>query len=270
MSVSSTRYGNTLCYDFVFIDLINSRVKVGLFVTCLVDMVRPRVGFAALELLESVGYEVYVPTTQTCCGQPGYNSGDVASGRQLALKFLNEFEGCDYVVAPSGSCSGMIRTHYPVIFKDDAVLREKLIKLTEKTYELTDFLVNIAKINQLKSNFKGNVTYHDSCSGLRELGIKIQPRALLAQCGIDVKEMVDAEVCCGFGGTFSVKLGDISTRMADNKCTNIHATGAEAIVGGDLGCLLSIEGRLRRTGDSKTQVLHIAEILATHTGKHSQ
>ncbi|MEO6023668.1 MAG: (Fe-S)-binding protein [Burkholderiales bacterium] len=240
-------------------------MKVGLFVTCLVDMVRPRIGFATLELLESLGYEVLVPESQTCCGQPGYNSGDVESGRQMALKFLGEFEDCDYVIAPSGSCSGMIRTHYPVIFKDDAKQLARLVKLSEKTYELTDFLVNIAKVTQLKSNFSGTVTYHDSCSGLRELGIKKQPRALLSQCGVSVTEMTDAEVCCGFGGTFSVKLGDISTRMADNKCINIHATVADAIVGGDLGCLLSIEGRLRRTGDHKTQVLHIAEILAGAT-----
>ena len=245
-------------------------MKIGLFVTCLVDLVRPRIGFATLELLESLGYEVLVPALQTCCGQPGYNSGDVASGRQMALKFLDEFEDCSYVISPSGSCSGMIRTHYPVIFKDDdAALLARLSRLAEKTYELTDFLVNVAKVKQLKSNFSRTVTYHDSCSGLRELGIKKQPRALLSQCGIGVKEMTDAEVCCGFGGTFSIKLGDISTRMADNKCVNIHATGADAIVGGDLGCLLSIEGRLRRTGDHKTQVLHIAEILAGATNKNS-
>ena len=244
-------------------------MKIGLFVTCLVDLVRPRIGFATLELLESLGYEVLVPESQTCCGQPGYNSGDVASGKQMALKFLNEFEGCDYVIAPSGSCGGMIHTHYPVIFKEDPATLARLTKLTDKTYELTDFLVSVAKVTQLKSSFAGTVTYHDSCSGLRELGIKKQPRALLDHCGINIKEMVDAEVCCGFGGTFSIKLGDISTRMADNKCVNIHATGADAIVGGDLGCLLSIEGRLRRTGDHKTQVLHIAELLAGATNKNS-
>jgi L-lactate dehydrogenase complex protein LldE len=237
-------------------------VRVGFFVTCLVDLVRPRIGFAAIELLESAGCEVVVPATQTCCGQPGYNSGDVKSGRALALKFLNEFEGCDYVVAPSGSCSGMIRTHYPVIFKDEPETLGRLTALTDKTYELTDFLVNIVKLNKFKTNFSGSITYHDSCSGLRELGVKSQPRALLTQCGLPVTEMLDAEVCCGFGGTFSVKLGDISTRMADNKCVNANATGADAIVGGDLGCLLTIEGRLRRNGDKKTQVLHVAEILA--------
>ena len=239
-----------------------SAVRVGLFVTCLVDLVRPRIGFAAINLLESAGCEVVVPTTQTCCGQPGYNSGDVQSGRALALKFLDEFQGCEYVVAPSGSCAGMIRTHYPEIFKNEPKILSRLIALTDKTYELTDFLVNVLKLEKLKTDFSGSITYHDSCSGLRELNVKKQPRALLNQCGLAVSEMTDAEVCCGFGGTFSIKLGDISTRMADNKCVNAQATGANAIVGGDLGCLLTIEGRLRRNGDKNTQVLHVAEVLA--------
>jgi L-lactate dehydrogenase complex protein LldE len=238
-------------------------VRVGLFVTCLVDLVRPSIGFAAIKLLESAGCDVVVPSSQTCCGQPGYNSGDVKSGREMALKFLEEFQDCDYVVAPSGSCSGMIRTHYPVIFKNEPEILRLITALTEKTYELTDFLVNVVKLQKPQTNFSGSITYHDSCSGLRELNVKQQPRALLKQCGLAVTEMVDAEVCCGFGGTFSIKLGDISTRMADNKCVNAQATGAGAIVGGDLGCLLSIEGRLRRNGDHKTQVLHIAEILTS-------
>jgi L-lactate dehydrogenase complex protein LldE len=238
-------------------------VRVGLFVTCLVDLVRPNIGFAAIKLLESAGCEVVVPASQTCCGQPGYNSGDVKSGRDMALKFLEEFQDCDYVVAPSGSCSGMIRIHYPVIFKDEPEILRRLSELTEKTYELTDFLVNVVKLEKLQTDFSGSITYHDSCSGLRELNVKQQPRALLQQCGLTVTEMTDAEICCGFGGTFSIKLGDISTRMADNKCVNAEATGASAIVGGDLGCLLSIEGRLRRNGDHKTKVLHIAEILTS-------
>ena len=238
-------------------------MRVGFFVTCLVDLVRPRIGFAAIELLQLAGCEVVVPSTQTCCGQPGYNSGDIKSGRDLALKFLEEFQGCDYVVAPSGSCSGMIRMHYPVIFKDEPETLARLTALTNKTYELTDFLVNVVKLDTLQTNFSGTITYHDSCSGLRELGVKNQPRTLLKQCGVAVTEMLDAEVCCGFGGTFSIKLGDISTRMADNKCVNAQATGANAIVGGDLGCLLTIEGRLRRNGDKATKVLHIAEVLAS-------
>ncbi len=240
-------------------------MRVGFFVTCLVDLVRPRIGFAAIKLLENSGCEVVVPGAQTCCGQPGYNSGDVRSGRELARKFLQEFEGCDYVVTPSGSCGGMIRTHYPSLFKDESDFLKRLTTLTERTYELTDFLVNIVKLDKLATLFPGPVTYHDSCCGLRELGINKQPRILLDRCGIVVKEMVDADVCCGFGGTFSIKLGDISTRMAENKCVNIQASGAGSIVGGDLGCLLNIEGRLRRTGDDKTKVLHVAEVLADMT-----
>ncbi len=238
-------------------------MRVGLFVTCLVDLVRPRIGFATIKLLEAAGCEVVVPASQTCCGQPGYNSGDRESGRALALKFLREFEGCDYVVAPSGSCAGMIRAHYPDVFKHEAAQLTRLTRLTERTYELTDFLVNVVKLESLPDSYRGAITYHDSCSGLRELGVKRQPRALLAKLPrVELREMTDAEVCCGFGGTFSVKLGDISTRMADNKCKNIQATGAGAIVGGDLGCLLNIEGRLRRIGDDKTRVLHVAEVLA--------
>jgi L-lactate dehydrogenase complex protein LldE len=238
-------------------------MRVGLFVTCLVDLMRPRIGFAALRLLEAAGCEVIVPDTQTCCGQPGYNSGDRAPARALALKVLREFTGCDYVVAPSGSCAGMIREHYPRLFQDEPQQLEKISEFARRTYELTDFLVNVAKLQNIPASFHGSITYHDSCSGLRELGVKSQPRQLLAKTpGLQLREMQDCETCCGFGGTFSVKLGDISTRMADNKCNAIQASGAAAVVLGDLGCMLNIEGRLRRRGDYKTRVLHVAEVLA--------
>ncbi len=238
-------------------------MRVGLFVTCLVDLMRPRIGFAALKLLEAAGCEVVVPQTQTCCGQPGYNSGDRASAKALARKLLAEFEGCEYVVLPSGSCAGMIRTHYPELFRDAPDELERLRKLCERTYELTDFLVNIAGVKTVPGSFNGTVTYHDSCSGLREMGVKAQPRALLAKVpGLAIEEMEEAEVCCGFGGTFSVKFGDISSHIADRKCDNIAAAGADAVVLGDLGCMLNIEGRLRRRGDMRTRVLHVAEVLA--------
>jgi L-lactate dehydrogenase complex protein LldE len=226
-------------------------------------MMRPRIGFAALKLLESAGCEVVVPAAQTCCGQPGYNSGDRQAALALARKALAEFEACDYVVAPSGSCAGMIRTHYPDLFAGQPVELARVEKLCAKTYELTDFLLNVAKLEHVDAKFDGTVTYHDSCSGLREMGVKAQPRALLAKVGgLRLIEMNEAETCCGFGGTFAVKFGDISARIADNKCENALATGADAIVLGDLGCMLNIEGRLRRKGDSKTQVLHVAEVLA--------
>ena len=237
-------------------------MRVALFVTCLVDLMRPRIGFAALKLLEAAGCDVIVPGTQTCCGQPGYNSGDRKSALALARKVLQEFEDCDYVVAPSGSCAGMIRTHYPELFAGEPE-RERVQRLCERTYELTDFLVNVARLENVPGNFAGRITYHDSCSGLRELGVKRQPRSLLARVGgLTLEEMDEAEVCCGFGGAFAVKFGDISTHIVDRKCENIAARAADAVVLGDLGCMLNIEGRLRRRGDTKTKVLHVAEVLA--------
>jgi len=238
-------------------------MRVGLFVTCLVDLMRPRIGFAAIRLLEAAGCEVLVPRSQTCCGQPGYNSGDRASARALAGKVLDEFEGFDYLVAPSGSCAGMIRTHYPELFRDAPDELARVRKLCERTYELTDFLVNVANLGAVPGNLKKTITYHDSCAGLRELSIKDQPRQLLAKVpGLKLIEMEEAETCCGFGGTFAVKFGEISTHIAERKCANIAASGADAVVLGDLGCMLNIEGRLRRRGDTKTKVLHIAEVLA--------
>jgi L-lactate dehydrogenase complex protein LldE len=238
-------------------------MRVGLFVTCLVDLMRPRIGFAALRLLEAAGCEVVVPRTQTCCGQPSYNSGDRRGALALARKLLSEFEDCDYLVVPSGSCAGMIRTHYPDLFSGDSAGLERVKRLCERTYELTDFLTRVARLDRVPGSFGGTVTYHDSCSGLRELGVKQQPRALLAKVpGLRLQEMEEAEVCCGFGGTFSVKFGDISSHIAERKCANIAATGVDAVVLGDLGCMLQIEGRLRRRGDAKTRVLHVAEVLA--------
>lgn len=238
-------------------------MRVGLFVTCLVDLLRPRIGFATIRLLEAAGCEVIVPATQTCCGQPGYNSGDRSAARALALKLIDEFAGCEYVVLPSGSCAGMIRAHYPDVFRDDADNGQRAAALAAKTYELTDFLMNVARLERVPGSFDGSVTYHDSCSGLRELGIKSQPRTLLSRVpGLRLTEMNGAEECCGFGGAFAVKFGDISARIAERKCGNIQSSGADAIVGGDLGCLLNIEGKLRRMGDESTRVLHISEVLA--------
>jgi len=238
-------------------------MRVGFFVTCLVDLMRPSVGFAALRLLEAGGADVFVPPSQTCCGQPAYNSGDRANAIALARKLLDEFEGCDYLVAPSGSCGGMIRTHYADLFSDDAATAARAARLAGRTYELTDFLASVLKLERLPGRFDGKVTYHDCCAGLREMGVKAQPRALLANvAGVELMEMADCETCCGFGGTFSIKFGEISARMADNKCRNVQATGADAVVLGDLGCMLNIEGRLRRIGDTRTKVLHVAEVLA--------
>ncbi len=247
--------------------LSNAHMRVGLFVTCLVDLMRPRIGFAAITLLESAGCEVVFPETQTCCGQPAYNSGDREAAQLLARKVLREFRHCDYVVAPSGSCSGMIREHFPELFRGEPEY-EDMRRLAARTFELTDFLVNRARLGDVPGRFDGVVTYHDSCAGLREMGVKHQPRQLLAKvAGLQLKEMERAETCCGFGGTFSIKYGEISAKLADNKCQEVQASGADALVLGDLGCMLNIEGRLRRMGDHKTRVLHVAEVLAGIEGE---
>jgi L-lactate dehydrogenase complex protein LldE len=238
-------------------------MRVGFFVTCLVDMMRPSIGFAAIKLLEAGGAEVTIPATQTCCGQPGYNSGDRKGAIALATKLIGEFEACEYLVAPSGSCAGMIKTHYADLFRDDPVMLRRASALGAKTWELTDFLVNVLKLEAVPGKFIGTVTYHDSCAGLREMGVKEQPRKLLAKMpGLTLKEMTESETCCGFGGTFSIKYGEISSRLADNKCEFVAQAGADAVVLGDLGCMLNIEGRLRRRGDMSTRVLHVAELLA--------
>ena len=237
-------------------------MRVGLLVTCLVDVVRPRIGIAALKLLEEAGCEVVVPQTQTCCGQPGWNSGDRVSARALAQKLIDEFEDCEYVVVPSGSCAGMVKAHYAELFPDEGAWLERAERLDRKTHELTDFLVNVAGIARVPGEYSGTITYHDSCSGLRELGVKEQPRKLLAKMpGVQLKEMKDAETCCGFGGTFSVKLGEISAAMAQTKCDRVRESGAGTVVLGALGCMLNIEGKLRRMGDQQTLVLHVAEVL---------
>jgi L-lactate dehydrogenase complex protein LldE len=237
-------------------------MKVGLFVTCLVDLMRPNIGFAALRLLEAAGCEVAVPATQTCCGQPGYNSGDRKAAQALARKVIDEFDACEYIVVPSGSCSGMIRAHYPELFSEIPDVRARAESIAARTYELTDFLQNMVRLERVPGKFSGSVTYHDSCSGLREMGVKAQPRALLSKVpGLTLKEMRQPEECCGFGGTFAVKYGDISSRIADLKCDDVKSAGADALVLGDLGCMLNIEGRLRRRNDT-TPVLHVAEVLA--------
>lgn len=236
-------------------------MRVGLFVTCLVNLMRPRIGQATLRLLAAAGVEVRVPLEQSCCGQPNYNAGDLNAARTMARKLLREFDNCDYVVVPSGSCAGTIRVHYPQLFAGTPEL-EAIASLATRTRELTEFLVDIAGFDAPPGRFDGTVTYHDSCSGLRELGIQRQPRTLLAKLpGTRLVEMTQAEQCCGFGGAFAVKYGELSAHIADSKCRNIAETDADAVAAGDLGCLLNIEGRLRRRGDHKTQVLHIAELL---------
>ncbi len=236
--------------------------RVALFVTCLVDLFRPSVGFAAIKLLEDAGCQVEVPPLQVCCGQPAYNSGDRASTRAIAAQVIDAFEGFEAVVVPSGSCGGMLSHHYPGLFDDDPAMKARAENLARRTHELTSFLVDVLGVQQVKASYGGAVTYHDSCSGLRELGIKEQPRRLLASVGgLSLREMKSPEVCCGFGGTFCVKYPEISNAMVGEKSADIAATGADTLLAGDLGCLMNMAGKLQREG-RPVHVRHVAEVLA--------
>jgi L-lactate dehydrogenase complex protein LldE len=236
--------------------------RVALFVTCLVDLFRPSVGFAAVKLLEDAGCEVEVPPAQTCCGQPAYNTGDRATTEALARGLIKAFAGYDHVVVPSGSCGGMIAKHFPELFDHDPAMKERAAELASRCHELVSFLVDVMGVRQVGATAGGTATYHDSCSGLRELKVKRQPRELLGSVrGLDLVELPGAETCCGFGGTFCVKYPEVSTRMVSDKTADIERTGAGMVLAGDLGCLLNIAGRLKREG-SRVQARHVAEVLA--------
>jgi|SRR5262245_41223549 len=237
------------------------RTRVGLLVTCLVDLVRPSIGFAAARLIEDAGCSVDVPP-QTCCGQPAFNSGDRATARDIAEQVITAFERYDYVVAPSGSCAGMVKVHYPELFHGDPNWLPRVDAFCAKTFELVSFLVDVLEIDHVTAHFAGTVTYHDACSGLRELGIRVQPRRLLAGvAGLTLNEMRDADVCCGFGGTFCVKYPEISNAIVAKKADRIAASGADTLLAGDLGCLMNMAGKLQRAGHA-VRARHIAEVLA--------
>lgn len=249
-------------------------MQVGLFISCLINATRPSIGIATLKLLQSAGVDISVPKNQACCGQPSYNSGYFQQASEFAERTIQEFQHYDYVVVPSGSCAGMLKHHYPALLSNtnNIAVSSSVDEFTSKVVELTTFLNDIIKWQPKQSHtFKQTVTYHDSCAGLRELSVKEQPRQLLDSCGIEVKEMENASECCGFGGTFSVKFTDISTRMAENKLHDANNTQADVLVMGDLGCMMNIEGRLTRLQSTNTiqstmKVMHIAEVLAVSEG----
>ena len=244
-------------------------MRVGLFVTCLADLMRPSVAFAAVKLLEDAGCTVEVPSGQTCCGQPALNSGDNADTRDIAKRVIEAFEGFDHVVGPSGSCMGTIRHDYPALFADDPAWRARAEDLSRRSFELLSFLVDVLKVDRVEARYDGKVTYHDSCAGLREMGVRDQPRKLLASVkGLELVEMRGTEECCGFGGTFCVKYPEISTKMVDDKIAHIEGSGAGTVLGGDLGCLLNIAGRIKRRG-LQVRVIHTAELLAGMGGEPS-
>jgi len=240
----------------------SQRPRVALFVTCLVDILRPSVGFAAVRLLEAAGCDVFVPRAQTCCGQPAFNSGDREAARALALQTIAAFEGYDYVVAPSGSCAAMLKIHYPRLVAGDAEASARARSFAERVHELVSFLVDVRKLGTVPGTFAGRVTYHDGCSGLRELGIKRQPRELIGHlAGARLVEMAETETCCGFGGLFCVKYPDISNAMVSRKTANVAAAEPDLLLSGELGCLMNIAGKLAREG-SAVRCRHVAEVLA--------
>ena len=241
-------------------------LNVALFATCLADLFRPAVAFAAARLLEDAGCRVHVPE-QTCCGQPAHNAGDAADARAIARQVIVAFERFDYVVAPSGSCAGMISHHYPALFQGDPQWAKRSRALAMKTFELTQFLADVLKVDLRPARFDGRAAYHDSCAGLRELGVRAQPRRLLAGVGgLDVVELQQPGACCGFGGTLCVKYADISVDIVDRKLDDVLATGADTLLAGDLGCLMNMAGRLARRG-SEVKVRHVAEVLAGMTAE---
>src|SRR5437762_2839024 len=240
---------------------MTARPRVGLFVTCLVDLIRPQVGLAAVKLLEQAGCNVEVPV-QTCCGQPAWNSGADQHAADLARQAIDAFEPFDYVVAPSGSCAGMIKVHYPEVLEHDAEYIGRARALAAKTHELISFLVRVRGMKSIEARCAARTCYHDSCSSLREMNVRAEPRELLASIdGLSLSELKEPEVCCGFGGLFSVKYPEISERMADDKIADAQATGAELMLGGDLGCLLHLKGRMQRKGINM-RARHVAEVLA--------
>ena len=237
-------------------------MRVALFATCLVDSMRPSVGFATVQLLERAGCDVDVPAAQTCCGQPAWNNGDAANARHIARQVVDVFSGYDHVVVPSGSCGGMLRHHLPRVLADDPAYSQRAIELAARCFELTEFLVDVLGVADCGAAFKGRLTWHDSCSCLREMQVARQPRLLLqAMPGCELVELADTEACCGFGGTFCVKFPEISTRMVTDKVEAIDATGADTLAAADLGCLLNIAGRISRL-KRPVRVFHVAEVLA--------
>jgi len=240
--------------------------RVGLFVTCLVDAMRPNIGFASLKLLEDAGCDVEVPQAQTCCGQPAFNSGDDATTRAIAMQIIENFEQYDYVVVPSGSCASMIRTHYKDVFVDQPDWIERQSALSAKTWEILSFLSDVMHHQPEGIKFDGVATYHDSCSGLRDLGVHDQPRNMLAGVeGLRLVPLKDNDACCGFGGTFCVKYPDISNAIVADKTQSIKDTQADILLAGDLGCLMNMAGKLSREG-SKVKAFHTIEVLAGMAG----
>jgi len=237
-------------------------MNVQLFIPCFVDQLYPQVAFNMVKVLEKAGCTVSYNANQTCCGQPAFNAGFWGEAKEVCTKFLKDFEGEDYIVAPSASCVGFVRNYYAKIFENSAD-NKSFKKTADRIYEFSEFLVKVLKIEDLGATFNGKATYHDSCAALRECRIKQEPRTLLSKVkGLELIEMNDVETCCGFGGTFAVKFEPISIAMGDQKITNASATGAEYIISTDMSCLMHIDGCNKHTG-AGLKALHLADVLAS-------
>ena len=242
--------------------MLNMNKTVTLFIQCLVDGIYPEAGEAMVKIFRKLGIDLICPTTQTCCGQPAFNAGYRREAGIAAKRFIDIFEAAEVIVCPSGSCVTMVRHHYPQLFDDDDPWLRRAKQVAAKTYELTEYLVDVLGVEDLGARYDGKITYHDSCHLLRNLRIQSQPRKLLSKVsGAEFIEMYDADRCCGFGGSFAVKYADISAAMVTDKVNNIIATGADTVVGCDMGCLMNIQGMLNRRG-SEIKIMHIAQILA--------
>ncbi|MGH9400709.1 MAG: (Fe-S)-binding protein [Terriglobia bacterium] len=241
--------------------MITTKPRVSLFITCLGDQFFPEVGECVVKVLERLGVEVTFNPEQTCCGQPAFNTGYIEEARGVAARMLDLFDDADYVVAPSGSCSTMVRVFYPELFADDPARLAKAEALRRKLYEFSEFLVKVLKVESVGASFPHRVTYHDSCHLLRELGISEEPRKLIrAVRGIDLVEMDDYKLCCGFGGTFSVKFPEVSVAMGDDKLRAAAKAGAEYLVANDSGCLMHLAGLIHRQG-LPLKTMHLAQLL---------
>lgn len=237
-------------------------MKVQLFIPCFVDQIYPQTAFNMVKVLEKAGCEVAYNTNQTCCGQPAFNAGFCDESKAVAEKFLKDFDNTEYIVAPSASCVGFIRNYYSTLFTDETTLI-KIKNIASRTFELSEFLIDILKKEDFGASLNAKITYHDSCAALRECKIKEGPRRLLANVkGLEIIEMKDVETCCGFGGTFSVKFGDISAAMADQKITNVLATGANCIVSTDCSCIMQLSGSIKNK-NLGIETMHLADVLAS-------
>ncbi len=237
-------------------------MNVQLFIPCFVDQLYPSVAFNMAKVLEKAGCSVHYNSNQTCCGQPAFNAGFWGEAKEVCTKFITDFEGSDYIVAPSASCVGFVRNYYANLFENSAYNNPSK-KTAERVYEFSEFLIKVLNIDDLGATFRGKATYHDSCAALRECHIKEEPRRLLRKVqGLEIIEMEDVETCCGFGGTFAVKFEPISIAMGDQKTNNAKATGAEYIISTDMSCLMHIDG-CNKNKHNNLKVMHIADVLAS-------